>query len=328
MDETGFRHYLQTRGVSEDGIERSVAIAGRFEAFLQDPSRPGSVQNARPDDATAFVARLIQEGTNTYDNLVAIIRYAWFSGNRPVYVATLELVDGAEVFENLHAKLGHELGTSVRDEIFQDVLLPPLGTPTAERPRLTETVIRRLESKAGTARSRRILGTGLRTLPDEGYLEEKRKYEEEGSVDAYLARKRRDFLSLLEHLQREGRPFFAQTITDDVIAYVRDHPEVQQGVRSGNAVYEAKIPFMTQEYLAATDPRMKAYYYCHCPWVRESLRTGDAAIPGVFCNCSAAFHKKPWEVIFGRPLEAEVLETVLRGDPRCRFAIHLPEDAV
>ncbi len=38
--------------------------------------------------------------------------------------------------------------------------------------------------------------------------------------------------------------------------------------------------------------------------------------------------KKPWEVIFEGPLEAEVLESVLQGDLRCRFAIHLPAGAI
>jgi hypothetical protein len=35
-----------------------------------------------------------------------------------------------------------------------------------------------------------------------------------------------------------------------------------------------------------------------------------------------------WEVIFDQKLEAEVLESVLQGDMRCRFAIHLPAGAV
>ncbi len=328
MKRDGFRRYLEDRRLSRDEIGRSIAIAERFEAFLREPGLPGFLKKARSKDLTAFVARLMSEGTNTFENILALARYLRFGGNHATYVTALELVDGAEVFENLYAKLGEELGEVVRDEIFQGVPLPPLGTPTTERPRLTETVIRRLEKKVGAERARRVLGTGLRTLPDEGYLEEKRKFEEEGSVDAYLARKRRDFLALLEELKRDGKPFFAQMITDEVTDYVRSHPEVQQGVRDGNVVYEAKIPFMAAEYLAESDPKMKAYYYCHCPWVRESLRAGAARVPPVFCNCSAAFHKKPWEVIFGRPLEAEVLETVLQGDPWCRFAIHLPEDAV
>jgi hypothetical protein len=41
----------------------------------------------------------------------------------------------------------------------------------------------------------------------------------------------------------------------------------------------------------------------------------------------AGFHKKPWEVIFGRTIQADVLESVLQGDMRCRFAIHLLKES-
>jgi hypothetical protein len=99
-------------------------------------------------------------------------------------------------------------------------------------------------------------------------------------------------------------------------------------VREGNVLYEAKIPYMTLEYLTATDEHLKRYYYCHCPWVRESLKTGDGSASPTFCLCSAGFHKKSWEVIFDQPLQAEIVETVLKGDPWCKIAIHLPQEAL
>lgn len=46
----------------------------------------------------------------------------------------------------------------------------------------------------------------------------------------------------------------------------------------------------------------------------------------MFCNCSAAFAEKSWEIIFGQPLVADIAEFVLNGDPWCVFAIHLPGD--
>jgi hypothetical protein len=113
-----------------------------------------------------------------------------------------------------------------------------------------------------------------------------------------------------------------------VIDFVRGHPEINPGVLESNVLYEAKIPYMTQAYLAETDERMKRYYYCHCPWVRESLRQGDVSISPTFCHCSAGFHKKPWEMIFGQTLRADLVETVLNGDPWCKFAIYLPEQVV
>jgi hypothetical protein len=125
-----------------------------------------------------------------------------------------------------------------------------------------------------------------------------------------------------------GSLYFTQPITDGVIDFVRAHPEINPGVLEGNVLYEAKIPYMTQAFLAETDEHMRRYYYCHCPWVRESLRQGDVSVSPTFCHCSAGFHKKPWEVIFGQPLKADLVETVLNGDPWCKFAIHLPEQAI
>ena len=173
-----------------------------------------------------------------------------------------------------------------------------------------------------------ILSGCLHGLKDEWFLDEKKKYKECGNIDAYLERKREDFIAELEKLRNEGGLYFTQEITDEVINHVKDHPEVSAGVRDGNIIYETKIPYMSKEYLAETDERIKRYYYCHCAWVKESLRTGDVNVSPTFCYCSAGFHKKPYEIIFGRPLKAEVIGTVLKGNMCCKFAIHLPEEAV
>ena len=94
---------------------------------------------------------------------------------------------------------------------------------------------------------------------------------------------------------------------------------------NGDMSFDFMIPHMTKEYLAESDEDKKRYYYCHCPWVKESLKDGASQIPATFCNCSAAYHKKSWEVIFERTLEAEIVESVLQGDLWCKIAIHLPE---
>jgi len=328
MNKEGFRKFLVGRQLAEDKIARAIPIVEKFEAFLNAADRSTTLEEAQPDDVHAFSELLIQERLNTFDNFVALARYGQFVNNNALYVAVIELLDGSEALENLHKKLADEIGEKCRDEIFEGIDLPPLGTPNTKKPRLTQTVLERMERAVGPQTCKRILGSGLRTLPDEGYLKAKNKYLEAGSLDAYLERKGKEFIAELEKVRDEGGLFFTQPITDAVIDYVRSHPEIMHGVREGSVLYEAKIPYMTVEYLAETDERMKRYTSCHCPWVRESLRTGEVQVSPPFCNCSAAFHKKPYEVIFGRPLEAEVLETVLKGDPWCKFAIHLPEDVV
>ncbi len=324
MDKQGFRTFLQGRKIEDEKIEAALAIAQRFEAFASQRghSAPSTV------DLADFSALLMQEGLNTEDNYFALLLYGRFTQNNAVYAAALEVLDGSEVFENLYSKVGEAYGEEVRDELFAGIDMPPMGTPSTEKPRYMAAILERLEGQFGLHACKALLADSLRTLLDESHLDARQKYRQSQGIDDYLEQEGQAFIELLEKLKCEGRPFFTQEITDEVIEFVEQHPEIKQGVRQGNILYEVKIPYMTREYLAETDEALKRYYYCHCPWVRETLKSSATHISPVFCNCSAGFHKKRWEVIFEQPLQAEIVESVLNGDPWCKIAIHLPADAI
>ncbi|MBN1139162.1 MAG: hypothetical protein JXM73_21460 [Anaerolineae bacterium] len=323
MDKEGFRQMLHARKLSDEQIEASIALAERFELFLHDSGRPSSGESA-----WAFSELLIQEGQNTEDNYFALARYGRFTDNNDIYVAVLELLDGAEAQANLHRRVGEVFGQEVRDEVFAGIGVSPLGLPSSVKPRFMHPVVERLQSQVGEEECERLLSGCLRDLPDRYFRGERRKYQKAGDIDEYLKKKHQAFVRQLIKCQREGQLFFAQEITDAVVAFVQNDPEIESGRREGDVVYVSKIPYMAKHYLAETDPTLKRYYACHCPWAREAIRSGDVRFAQTFCYCSGGFHKKPWEVIFKRPLEVQVLESVLRGDLRCRFAIHLPQEAI
>jgi hypothetical protein len=224
----------------------------------------------------------------------------------------------------LHARLAQVAGEQKRDEVFAGLTLPVLGTPNAARPAFTQAVMARLENLIAPEVYHPLLANCLRTLGEHDAAE-REKFLACKNLDEFLHKKGDEFIAFLAQLQRDNRLYFTQEITDDVIAYVERNPEIRQGVRVGNVIYEAKIPYNTVAFLSATDEQMKRYHYCHCPWVKESLLTDDVRVSPMFCLCSAGFHKKYWEGVFGQPVQADVVETVLQGDPWCKFAIHLPE---
>ena len=328
MDKTGFTEYLRGRNQNEEQIAEAISLAEGFESFVSDEGLSIASDPAATEAVHQYSQRMIDAGMNTWDNYVTLVRFGRFIGNDDVYIAALELIDGAEALGNLYNRLAESVGEDVRNRVFEGVEVPPLGTPNVRKPALTEIVMRRLEEAVDHDTCVGLLKDSLRYLEDDWYLDAKRTYEEAGSIDAYLERKRSNFVAELEKHRDEGTLFFSQPIDDDVIAYVKAHPEVEGGVREGNVIIEAKIPHQAVKFLSATDPAEKAYHYCHCPWAKESLKDGPSSVSPTFCNCSAGFHKKPYEVIFGQKLRAEVLETVLAGDPWCKFAIHLPDDAV
>jgi hypothetical protein len=319
MDTDGFREFLQTRDLDDEQIDAAVALASRYERWRD--SRPDGTER---DHVGAFSRWLITEGANTWDAYVALARFGLFSDNHDLYVAAVELLDGAEALDTLYERLETEHGAEVRDAIFAGREPPPLGLPADEKPQRTVAIMTRLLDMLGPEACSRLLSPGLRRLEDEWFLEERNHFQNATSFDEYLADKGDRFIAELERLLEEGQPFFSQKITPEVVEFVRGRRDISHGERAGDVLYETKIPYDTAAYLAAADETDRRYHYCHCPWVRESLRAGDVAVPAAFCQCSAGFHKKLWEVVLEQPLESEVVESVLAGDPHCRIAIRLP----
>ncbi len=322
MDTHGFQEYLERYKLSEEQTRLHIEIAQDFDSFL---SKPGTIQNA--ETAWAFSKQMIADGTNTETNYIALIRYCRFIKNNELFVAFLELVDGGEVGANFYRLVGESFGKEIQAQVFSGTTVIPLGTPTPEKPGFIHPLIAKLKALIGEKSCKDFLSAGLRDLPDEYFLSEKERFERSADMDKFLRQRKIAFLAELEKCRQEGRMFFAQEVTPEVIAFIESEPEMGGGIRRGDIIYETKLPFMTKQYLAETDPEMKRYYACHCPWVREAIRNKDVQIDRIFCNCSGGFHKKPFEVIFGQPLTVDVLETVLDGGDRCRFAIHLPGDA-
>lgn len=318
MDRNDLRNFLHDRKVGADKIDAFITIAEKFERWLGGKS-------PTKDSVRAFSALMIDEGLNAYDNYIALARYGQFIKNDVVYIAVIELLDGAEAIDNLHTRLAQVVGEQKRDEVFRGISLPVLGTPNTQRPAITQAVMEQIETLVAPETYRPLLANCLRSLGNADPTV-RQKYLACKDLAEFLQKKGDEFIAYLQQLKREKRLYFTQEITDEVLAFVESQPEIRQGVRVGNVIYETKIPYNTVAYLAETDAQMKRYHYCHCPWVKESLRTNDVRVSPTFCLCSSGFHKKYWEGVFGQPLQAEMVETVLDGAMHCKFAIHLPEN--
>lgn len=96
------------------------------------------------------------------------------------------------------------------------------------------------------------------------------------------------------------------------------------GVLEADRIVATKIPKSggLRAYLAEEDPARRRALYCHCPRVRDVLRSGGT-LPEVYCACGAGFYQAIWEEITQAPVEVEVLESVLTGGEVCRVGIYI-----
>jgi len=171
---------------------------------------------------------------------------------------------------------------------------------------------------------REILTWNYHKIPIEAFEEKRRRFEKAASIDEYLRDEHKRLVKELERAMKEGRPWFEQEITPEVVEFVRSNQEICTGVRRGDKIYVAKIPYAPKQYFNEQDSTLKRYYACHCQLVRTALRDGKPKISPKFCYCSGGFEKLHFDAIFGEPVSVELLETLLKGDNRCRFAVEIP----
>jgi hypothetical protein len=98
---------------------------------------------------------------------------------------------------------------------------------------------------------------------------------------------------------------------------------MEVGKREEDSIYITKIPYNAIRYFNETDKKLKRYYSCHCPLVREAILQDQPISPDV-CECSLG-HASHYLAGLNLELKGEVLESAIRGNTRCRFVFYLPK---
>jgi len=323
MKENAFRKYLKGRKLSATAIESSVEAVKEFERYLR--RRKATLKSADPDMLRDYISLLIEEDRNSRDRLIAIARYCYIARKNDLYIYFAGLLGASDVLPAIGERLAAMAGKATQRRVFDDLEMPPLGSPQDSYPKLTKMVLDRMEAELPAGTCREVLTWNYHNVPIEAFKDSKKRFERAASIDEYLKGEHKRLIKELEGCMREGRLWFEQEITPEVVEFVRGNQEICTGLRRGDRVYLTKIPYAPRQFLEEKDPTMRKYYACHCQLVRTALRDGKPRIPATFCYCSAGFEKLHFDVIFDQPVEVELLETPLKGDARCRFAIRIPK---
>jgi len=327
MDHERFRGELDRLGYDEAKQVACINAVENFERHLAAASGGASLETTTQEQTYSYCERLAVEGRNPPNTFIGIGAYARMIGNHGPLLAIIDVVAGHNIMGNIRKFTAEEVGEELRDEIFEGLEIPPLGTRQAEWVQVTSALMPRMEAALDRETIHRILERDVREVDLTRFDDFKARYEDVGDIDVFLKDRRRQHLEMLEGYRDRGDLYFNQLVTQELIDFVREHPEIGGGVRHGNTIVEMKIPYRGIEYLSATDERMKQYYVCHCPWVREAIPRDDISISPTICDCCPSYNRRPWDAVFGEGVHSEVVESALLGDLWCRFAIHIPEGA-
>ena len=266
---------------------------------------------------------LIAQNENTTSRLLALARYYYLIGRHDVYIYFTSILGGIGVMESIEQRLKENVGERLSKELMESLNPPPLGADIADYPEFTYNFVSKLESNLSLETCHTVLAGNNHQIPAEAYFAEKGLYEESFSLDDYLKAYNQRQIAILQKHADDGTVWFEQKITQEVVDFVSLNQEIMSAVHDGDWLYTTKIPYDPDRWLKTSDPLEKRYLACHCPFVREAIRTNSHSFSNLWCSCSAGFAKYPYEVIFDRPLKVETLASVLNGDSICRFRIYI-----
>ncbi|MBT3389734.1 MAG: hypothetical protein HN413_04925 [Chloroflexi bacterium] len=206
-------------------------------------------------------------------------------------------------------------GEDVRIAVLQSGETLSDQSPRAEVVAWSRQAMQRMEARVDEGACRVIMTACACHYPPDGLQEIKAAYAASQNVDEALAM-----------LQAKFEIFLRQELNLDKgeIAAITARGWGLAGVHRGDTILATKIPKSgnLKEYLAENDPEKKRQLYCHCPRVRTALSINEN-LPPTYCYCGAGFYQGIWQEILQRPVEVEVMESVLMGGDVCTIAIHL-----
>ncbi len=112
-----------------------------------------------------------------------------------------------------------------------------------------------------------------------------------------------------------------QDIDEMLRAYGESQYFLEKPYRYGNIIFTSKPPANPEAYANATTQEEKIRATCFCPIIHSTLDK----MPRSYCYCGAGWARQMFEPILGESLTIDIVETVIDGGDKCRFAIHLPD---
>jgi predicted hydrocarbon binding protein len=218
--------------------------------------------------------------------------------------------------ERFSSGLDEIAGEEIRDRVMKGSEELSSRSSRQEVIDWSKGAMERLDRLVGEEKRKDIMTGCACQYPKSALQEIREAYEATRDIDLAHQMLQEQFESLLKDSLK---------LSDELVAEIVGRGWGSAGVKKGDTIIATKIPKSGYlvEYMKETDPARRRQYYCHCPRVREVLKTPET-ISRTYCYCGAGFYKGIWEEILREPVEVEVLETVLQGDKVCKVAVYLP----
>jgi len=204
LRENEFRKYLQERKLSAKDIDSSVKAVKDFKEHLK--KKKSTLESVSLDMLREYISLLMKEGKNSKDRLVAIARYCYYTKKNDLYIYFTSILGATNVLPDIGERLATITGEETRRKVYQGIEFPPLGAPQDDYPKLTKTILERMEAELPPAKCREVMTWNYHKIPVVAFKEAKERFEKCASIDEYLEDEHGRLVEELESYMKRGQP--------------------------------------------------------------------------------------------------------------------------
>jgi hypothetical protein len=210
-------------------------------------------------------------------------------------------------------KLATGLKSIAREELFADVFVKRKEMSALE---WTKYLMNELKEELKQEEIADVMTACACLYPNENLNYLRNEYARNGDLKAVHAMLQKQFEVFIKEYKK---------LEDQEVDFLLKNGWGMAGILEDDRIVATKIPKQYHEYFSTEDKREKAFYYCHCPRVREALRVSEKPLDMNYCYCGAGFYKSIWEYILQKSVRVEVLKSVMNDDEVCSIAIYFNE---
>jgi len=318
-----FVNFYQRNQPPQTDLEEALHFLGELEKWINISSEETHLEEISIQQLDYLIAYLVSVEMNRVKYFIILMRYFRVAKRNDLFIHMTKYTGSIGVIESIIEKIKPFVDDKTYQEALKRIPISPLGTPPKDMPQFTKTLMDYLEQILTPKQIEQVLANNHHHIPKEAFIEEKVYYESAETLDDYLKDLHLRKVIELETCLQENRVWYEQNITREVIDFVKNNQEILSAVRHDDKLYITKIPYDTKAYLEAENSLEKKYHVCHCPFIKAIFLDENYHLSPSWCYCSGGFTKYPFEVIFDQELVVELIETPLKDDKLCRFAISL-----
>ena len=185
MEEKAFLEYLIENNVSQEQGDIFISRLGEFNKYLKkDQNDIDTIPNRKILNYTEYLVET--ERDYVLEFLRALLNYANFTKKYDYVVEIVDIVESFNAMDNLYLRIAEEFDDKVRDEIFKNINIPPLGVNPDKKPKISKIVMKRLEEKFGEEKTIELLAPCLHDRPLEPIKKDREVFLRINDIDEFL----------------------------------------------------------------------------------------------------------------------------------------------